>query len=84
MARMADRTNLVDRIYSRKMFTKEASKAVGLQSDLTDTDLGVMLKFLARDKGVLVYDDAVSGRQVSVRCSADLYRPSSSKPLMIP
>ena len=56
---MADRTNLVDRIYSRQMFAKEASKAVGLQSDLTDSDLSVMLTFLARDKGLVVYDDTV-------------------------
>ena len=45
------------------MFTKEASKAVGLQSDLTDSDLSVMLRFLARDKGLLVYDDTVSVEQ---------------------
>ena len=56
---MADRTNLVDRIYPRQMFAKEASQALELQSDLMDSDLGVLLKFLARDKGLVVYDDQV-------------------------
>ena len=80
MSRMADQTNLVDRIYSKQMFSKEASKAVGLQSDLTDSDLSVLLKFLARDKGVLVYDDVVSIWQVSGRGSTNICdRLSSSR-----
>ena len=49
------------------MFTQEASKAVGLQSDLTDSDLSVMLRFLARDKSLLVYDDTVSVEDSSSR-----------------
>ena len=72
MSRIADRTNLVDRIYSRQMFAKEASKAVGMQSDLTDSDLSVMLRFLARDKGLLVYDDAVSVEHSSSRGVANI------------
>ena len=59
VSRMADRMNLVDRIYPRQMFVKEASQVLELRSDLTDSDLGVLLKFLARDKGLLVYDDQV-------------------------
>ena len=62
MSHMADRTNLVDRIYPRHMFAREVSKAMGIQSDLTGNDLEVMLTFLARDKGLLVYDDLVSVR----------------------
>lgn len=56
---MADRTNLVDRIYPRPIFVKEASRALEMRSEMTDNDLGVLLKFLARDKGLLVYDDQV-------------------------
>ena len=56
---MADRMNLVDRIYPRQIFVREASTALELRSDLTDSDLGVLLKFLARDKGLVVYDDQV-------------------------
>ena len=62
MSRMTDRTNLVDRIYPRHMFAGEVSKALGLQSDLTGNDLEVMLRFLARDKGLLTCDDLVSFR----------------------
>ena len=62
MSRMVDRTNLVDQIYPKQIFAKEVSKALGMQSDLTANDLEVMLKFLARDKGVLAYDDLVSVR----------------------
>jgi hypothetical protein len=56
---MAERMNLVDRIYPRQMFVKEASRALELRGDLTDCDLSILLKFLARDKGLLVYDDQV-------------------------
>ena len=59
VSRMADRMNLVDRIYPRQMFVKEASRALELRGELTDCDLGVLLRFLARDKGLLVYDDQV-------------------------
>ncbi|KAL8787416.1 MAG: hypothetical protein Q9195_007791 [Heterodermia aff. obscurata] len=57
MSRMTDRTNLVDRIYPKHIFASEVSKALGMQNDLTDNDFEVMLRFLARDKGVLNYDD---------------------------
>ena len=33
---------------------------MGLQENITDSDLTVVLIYLARDKGVLVYDDMVS------------------------
>ena len=42
------------------MFAREVSKALGVQSDPTGNDLEVMLRFLARDKGLLTYDDLVS------------------------
>ena len=62
MSRITDRTNLVDRIYPKHMFAREVSKALGMQSDLTGNDFEVMLRFLARDQGVLAYDDLVSAR----------------------
>ncbi|CAF9914300.1 MAG: hypothetical protein HETSPECPRED_001944 [Heterodermia speciosa] len=57
ISRMTGRTNLVDRIYPKHIFAREVSKALGMQSDLTGNDFEVMLRFLARDKGVLAYDD---------------------------
>ena len=62
MSRMTNRTNLVDQIYPKQMFAREVSKALGVQSDITADDFEVILKFLARDKGVLTYDDLVSVR----------------------
>ena len=59
LSQMSNRTNLVDRIYPRQVFAKEDSRALELQGDLTESDLQVLLKFLARDKGAIVYDNEV-------------------------
>ena len=60
LARLGSRTNLVDRIYSRDMFSEEATKAMELRSGLSESDLQVLLRHLARDKGAIIYDDQVS------------------------
>ena len=60
LAQLSSRTNLVDRIYPREMFSKEASRAMGLQSGLSESDLKVLLKHLARDKHAITYDDQAS------------------------
>ena len=60
LAQLGSRTNLVDRIFSRDMFSKEASRAMELQNGLSESDLKVLLKHLARDKGAISYDDQVS------------------------
>ncbi len=59
LSQVAHQTNLVDRIYSWQLFSKEASKALELRRELTKSDLDVLLKHLARDKGAVVYDNEV-------------------------
>lgn len=44
----------VERIYSRKQFAE--FRNVLQPKDLSDTDMDLLLRFLQRDKGVLVYD----------------------------
>jgi len=59
LSEVAHQTNLVDRIYSWQLFSKEASKALELRRELTKSDLDVLLKHLARDKGAVAYDNEV-------------------------
>lgn len=42
------------------MFAREASKALELHGGLTGSDLEILLKHLARDKALVVYDDEVN------------------------
>ncbi|KAI4114634.1 MAG: hypothetical protein LQ345_004623 [Seirophora villosa] len=53
------RSSLVDRILTSKMFRKDAAAALGVTSELTDSDLRILLTYLARDKQVLTYDGNV-------------------------
>jgi len=59
LSQLAHQTNLVDRIYSVLLFSKEASKALELRGELTKSDLNVLLRHLARDKRAVVYDNEV-------------------------
>jgi len=60
LLQLANSTNLVDRIYSRHLFSKEASKALDLRGELTKSDLDVLLRHLARDKRIVVFDNEVT------------------------
>ncbi|KAL8873887.1 MAG: hypothetical protein Q9174_000716 [Haloplaca sp. 1 TL-2023] len=46
-----------DRIFSTHMFNRQATAALHLESELSGKDLNVLLKYLARDRQVLAYDD---------------------------
>lgn len=48
-----------NRVYSFENFGKEVSVAIGLKHELTYQDLRVLLKYLARDRRSVVYDDQV-------------------------
>ena len=48
-----------DRIFSTHMFNRQAAAALHLESELGDKDFKVLLKYLARDRQVIVYDDRV-------------------------
>lgn len=57
---MIDVTNQVDRIFTRSTFNEFVMEALGVETMLAPIDLDVMLKFLARDRQVLAYDDQAS------------------------
>jgi charged multivesicular body protein 7 len=46
----------IERIFSRAAFAETFGDILGERAQLSDSDTEVLLKFLARDKGVLVYD----------------------------
>ncbi|KAL9614984.1 MAG: hypothetical protein Q9167_000515 [Letrouitia subvulpina] len=49
-SKMIDRTNQVDRIFTRSMFNEIVMEAFGVETKLAPIDLDVMLKYLARDR----------------------------------
>ena len=50
----------VDRVYTMRMFRKEVTRILNLKAEVTDIDLNIILKFLARDKGAIFYDREAS------------------------
>lgn len=50
----------VDRVYTMSMFKKEVTRTLKLKTEVTETDLSIILKFLARDKRAIVYDREAS------------------------
>lgn len=53
---MANRGSRGDQIFPMTLFAKEATKAIGLKDEMTESDLSIVLKHLARDKDAIVYD----------------------------
>lgn len=53
---MADKNSRFDRVFTKVQFQKTFSAALIKGQRLSDTDLDVVLKFLARDKGLIEYD----------------------------
>ncbi|KAI4227513.1 MAG: hypothetical protein L6R36_002353 [Xanthoria steineri] len=49
----------VDRTFTTAMFSREAAAALEIDGDLADKDLTVLLKYLSRDRQVLVTDGKV-------------------------
>ncbi len=67
LTQQAHQINLVDRIYSTQLFSKEASKALELRGELTKSDLAVLLRHLARDKKAVVYDNEVKNEEPTTK-----------------
>lgn len=60
IAKMSYKGNQVDRIHSLDSFRKEVAQAINNKDGLTDDDLNVLLRYLARDRRAIVYDHEVS------------------------
>ena len=76
---MGSQSKQTNRIYPMSMFSSEASKILGLQDGLTENDLHLILKFLARDKSRIVYDTGVSWCSSKSVQSKLVIRPSNSR-----
>lgn len=46
----------VDRVYSRGMFRRKVAEALNLDTEVTDSDLNIIVTFLSRDKSMIIYD----------------------------
>lgn len=55
-ARVVGVTGRIERVWSRQAFVREFSDLVSTATLLTDHDFLVLLRFLERDKGLVVYD----------------------------
>jgi len=49
-------TSHTDRIYSKRLFHEAFANVLGSKNQMTAADMDVLLKFMARDKGMLAYD----------------------------
>lgn len=56
---MADHSNQIDRIYPMSHFRAEVARVMSLETGLSDSDLQIILKFLACDRSAIVYDSQV-------------------------
>lgn len=54
--RISTQTSRVDRIYSKKMFQKTFADVLGKDNEMSDLDMDIFLKFISRDKSLIVYD----------------------------
>ncbi|KAL8705162.1 MAG: hypothetical protein Q9201_001699 [Fulgogasparrea decipioides] len=59
LAHLQRRNSQLDRLLPMTMFNKDAAIALGFANELDDQDLEILLKYLARDRQALVYDDHV-------------------------
>ena len=65
--RMAGRTSKFERIFAKEQFRTEFAENLAADQRLSDEDVDVLLRFLARDKGLIEYD----GRIVKVKATGD-------------
>jgi len=54
--RKVSRVGCTDNLYTKKLFGREFSTIFGGQNPISEDDIDVLLKFLARDKGLIVYN----------------------------
>ncbi len=57
--------DMVDRIFSKDMFSAEFTNVLSTTHDLSESDIEILLTFLKRDKKALLYDGQV--RSICVR-----------------
>ena len=67
MAKSVEKMGRVERIYSKQQFLSEFGSISGEEHRLSETDMEAFLKFLVRDKGVVVYD----GETIKLKGSGD-------------
>lgn len=72
MSYLRRRRSQVDRILTREMFRRESASALGVTNELSDSDVAVLLKYLARDRQILAYDDHV---RAAYCCMRTTYNP---------
>jgi charged multivesicular body protein 7 len=65
--RVTGLTRRTDRIYSKKLFQEAFANTLGGKNQMTTADMDVLLKFMARDKGMLAYD----GQTIKLRGPTD-------------
>lgn len=76
---MGSRNNQIDRIYPMSTFSTEAGKILSSHHGLTNSDLHLILTYLARDKSRIIYDAEVSQSHSKNVQSKLAVRPSSSR-----
>lgn len=54
--RVTGLTTRTERIYSKRLFHKAFANVLGSKNQMTTADMDILLKFMARDKGMLDYD----------------------------
>ena len=57
---MSNRTQWVDRVFSKDGFRQEFSRSLNAKLELTGMDIDVLLTYLARDRRMIAYDGQVS------------------------
>ena len=57
---MGNKSRQIDRIHSMSSFSTDVGKILKLYDGLTESDLHILLTYLARDKSRIVYDTEVS------------------------
>ena len=62
---MGNHSNQTDRIYPISIFSSEAARILNTQGKLTESDLQVILVYLARDKSAIIYDNQVGQIEIS-------------------
>ena len=60
MKNLQSRKNQVDRILTRPMFRRDVAAALDIATEISETDLAILLTYLSRDRQILVYDETVS------------------------
>ena len=56
---LGNESNQINRIYPISAFSSEAARIMNMQGKLTESDLQVILVYLARDKSAIIYDNEV-------------------------